>query len=125
MDEEVDMSVHRSAECGRLGVDDEGRDVVIGGWVHRRRDHGNLIFIDLRDRSGIAQVVVRPERSSQAHAVCRNVRNEFVLIVSGTVVRRGPENVNPDIPTGEIEVVARHIEVLNSSDVPPFPLDGP
>ncbi len=113
----------RDTPCGALTGADTGRRVVLAGWVHRRRDHGNLIFIDLRDRSGIVQVVVRPEESAAAHAAARDVRSEYVLAVAGEVVAREEANVNPSLPTGGVEVVARTIEVLNKSDVPPFPLD--
>ncbi len=117
--------MRRTAHCGELRIGDEGRDVVLAGWVHRRRDHGNLIFVDLRDRSGLCQVVVRPEQSPDAHRAARDLRSEFVILVSGRVARRSAENVNATIPTGEIEVVAGNLEVLNRSEVPPFPIDDP
>ncbi len=113
----------RSNACGTLTAADAGRQVTLAGWVHRRRDHGNLIFIDLRDRSGLCQVVLRPEESPEAHAAARDIRSEFVVAVSGEVVKRTGPNVNPNLPTGEIEVVAKRLEVLNRSEVPPFPLD--
>ncbi len=115
--------LRRSASCGSLSRAVAGTEVTLAGWVHRRRDHGNLIFIDLRDRSGICQVVFRPEESAEAHAAARDVRPEFVLAVSGDVVPRDAANVNANIPTGEVEVVARRLQVLNKSEVPPFPLD--
>ncbi|HKY31340.1 MAG TPA: aspartate--tRNA ligase [Candidatus Polarisedimenticolia bacterium] len=123
MREETAAPLRRTAQCGALTRRDTGREVVLAGWVHRRRDHGNLIFIDLRDRSGLCQVVLRPEESAEAHAAARDVRSEYVLAVAGVVVPRDEANVNPGIPTGEIEVVARRLEVLNRSEVPPFPLD--
>ncbi|MGH9870616.1 MAG: aspartate--tRNA ligase [Candidatus Polarisedimenticolia bacterium] len=113
----------RDTVCGSLTLADKGRRVSLAGWVHRRRDHGNLIFIDLRDRSGLVQVVVRPEESVAAHAAARDIRSEYVLAVAGDVVPRDAVNVNPALPTGEVEVVARSIEVLNKSEVPPFPLE--
>jgi len=115
----------RTDGCGDLRDGDTGREVALCGWVHRRRDHGNLIFIDLRDRSGICQVVLRPEEDAAAHAAAGEVRSEYVLAVKGRVARRGQENVNPGIATGEVEVVARELEILNRSEVPPFPLDDP
>ncbi len=108
--------------CGALRGSDTGREVTLAGWVHRRRDHGNLIFIDLRDRSGLCQIVLNPVNNAEAHRIAKDVRSEFVLAVSGTVVRRGDENVNPNMPTGEIEVVVRGFRILNRSEVPPFPL---
>jgi len=116
-------ALKRSDACGTLTAADAGRQVTLAGWVHRRRDHGNLIFIDLRDRSGICQVVLRPEESPEAHAAARDIRGEYVVAVAGEVVRRTEPNVNPNLPTGEIEVVAKRLEVLNRSEVPPFPLD--
>jgi len=115
--------MRRSAHCGDLTTADAGREVTLMGWVHRRRDHGNLIFIDLRDRSGICQIVLRPEESAAAHEAGGEVRSEYVLAVAGTVARRDGPNVNPNIPTGGIEVVARRLQVLSRSEQPPFPLD--
>jgi len=113
----------RTRGCGKITREDVGSEVTLAGWVHRRRDHGNLIFIDLRDRTGLCQVVVRPEEGVAAHAAARDVRPEYVLSVTGKVVTRDVANVNPNLPTGEIEVVASRLEVLNKSEVPPFPLD--
>jgi len=123
MGEAETAGLKRTDGCGALTAADADREVTLAGWVHRRRDHGNLIFIDLRDRTGLCQVVLRPEESAAAHASARDIRSEYVLAVSGVVVRRTPPNVNPNLPTGEIEVVARRLEVLNRSEVPPFPLD--
>ena len=120
----VDRAVPvRTARCGTLTASDIGREVTLAGWVHRRRDHGNLIFIDLRDRSGIVQVVVRPEESQQAHASAGEVRSEFVLSVTGPVIARDAANLNPNLETGQVEVVAKRLVVLNKSELPPFPLD--
>jgi len=96
---------------------------VLTGWVHRRRDHGNLVFVDLRDRYGITQVVFNPEVSPAPHALARNFRPEYVLAIRGSVVRRSPENVNSTLPTGEIEVAADDAEVLNESQPLPFTLE--
>jgi len=94
------------------------------GWVHRRRDLGGLIFIDLRDREGTVQIVLDPEKKSQAHALARDIRNEFVLAVRGHVHLRPSDMINPSLETGEIEVVADDLEILNESNTPPFVLDG-
>ena len=95
----------------------------VAGWVHRRRDHGGLIFIDLRDRSGIVQLVFHPETAPAAHDAAHALRSEDVITARGTVVRRDPENVNPNLPTGEIEVAVEQLEILADADTPPFPLD--
>ena len=113
----------RSRTCGELKAGEEGREVVLTGWVHRRRDHGNLIFIDLRDRYGITQVVFNPEISREAHALAHQVRSEYVLGVEGKVVRRTPENVNPSLATGEVEVMVERAEVLNDCQPIPFTLE--
>jgi aspartyl-tRNA synthetase len=95
----------------------------VAGWVHRRRDHGGLIFIDLRDRSGIVQLVFHPESAPEAHAVAHGLRSEDVITVSGNVTARAPENVNPKLITGEIELNVAEIELLADSDTPPFQVD--
>jgi aspartyl-tRNA synthetase len=105
--------------CGQLRAEDAGKNVVIMGWVNRRRDHGGLIFLDLRDRSGITQVVV-DEQASEAHRKADTARNEYVIAVKGHVRRRGPGLENPNMPTGEIEVVADEILLLNEAKTPPF-----
>ncbi len=106
--------------CGELRADQVGQEVTLAGWVNRRRDHGGLIFIDLRDREGITQVVANPAVSAEAHATASQVRGEYVLRVSG-LVRRRPEGLaNPDMATGDIEVVANAVEILNAARTPPF-----
>jgi aspartyl-tRNA synthetase len=106
--------------CGELRAADAGTAVTLAGWVSRRRDHGGLIFIDLRDRWGLTQIVTDPAVSNQAHTVAENVRGEFVLWVQGTV-RKRPEGLeNPNLETGEIEVVANSLEILNPAQTPPF-----
>lgn len=106
--------------CGELRAEHVGQEVTLAGWVNRRRDHGGLIFIDLRDREGITQVVVNPEVSAEAHATASQVRGEYVLRVRGTVQRRPEGLANPDLATGEIEVVANSVEILNPAHTPPF-----
>ena len=116
-------NVFRDAWCGDLGADDSGREVRVAGWVHRRRDHGGLIFVDLRDRSGIVQLVVDPEVSGDAFALAEQLRSEHVVSAAGEVVRRAPGNVNPNLATGEIEIHVRSLQRLASSATPPFPID--
>ncbi|MEA3374621.1 MAG: aspartate--tRNA ligase [Chloroflexota bacterium] len=110
----------KSHHCGDLGVGHTGQEVVLAGWVNRRRDHGGLVFIDLRDRSGLVQVVANPDVDSEAHATAQEVRNEYVLRIKGRVRARPEGLVNPDIPTGKIEVVADGVEILNPARTPPF-----
>ncbi len=109
----------KDAFAGDLTAGDEGRTVRLAGWVHRRRDHGGLIFIDLRDSHGIVQVVIDPE-NTEAHEAAHRARSEWVLGVEGVVRRRSPETVNADMPTGEIEVFPTRVEVLNEALTPPF-----
>jgi len=103
-----------------LRAKDSGREVTLAGWVHRRRDHGGLIFIDLRDREGITQVVFNPEFVPDMHAVANGLRNEFVIQVVGTVSGRPQGTENLKLPTGEIEILAARLKVLNTSKTPPF-----
>lgn len=112
----------RSHYCGDLNTSHLDQEVVLCGWVHRRRDHGGVIFLDLRDRNGIAQVVVNPD-SEAAFASADRSRNEYVLKVTGTVRHRPEGTVNPNMATGEIELLANAVEVLNTSETPPFMLD--
>ncbi len=111
-------NLKRTKYCGDLRVADADTDVVLMGWVHRRRDLGQLIFIDLRDRAGIAQIVFNKELNQEAHAKAEDLRSEFVVAVEGRVVRR--QKSNPEIPTGEVEVVASRLHILNNSKTPPF-----
>ena len=110
----------KTVNCGELRSGDAGRTVVLAGWVHRRRDHGNLIFIDLRGRDGLVQVVVSPESAPDAHRVVEQVRNEWVVQISGTVSTRPEGTQNPDMPTGEVEVAVTSVRVLAESKTPPF-----
>jgi aspartyl-tRNA synthetase len=112
--------VLKSRNCGELSPADAGQTVVLAGWVHTRRDQGGIVFIDLRDASGIVQVKFDRSTESAAHAVASEVRSEYVLQVTGTVVLREPRWVNPKLPTGELEVAATAAQVLNPSRTPPF-----
>lgn len=110
----------RSHHCGVLGKDMAGQHVILCGWVSKRRDHGGLIFIDLRDRSGIVQIVVDPDTAGSSFKTAEDIRNEYVIKVSGTVRMRDEATVNANIATGMIEIMAEEIEVLNSAKTPPF-----
>ncbi|HIS29389.1 MAG TPA: aspartate--tRNA ligase [Candidatus Avamphibacillus intestinigallinarum] len=110
--------------AGELRETHVDENVTLKGWVQKRRDLGGLIFIDLRDRSGIVQVVFNPEESKEAIEIADTVRNEYVVSIKGTVVKRDPKTFNPEIPTGEIEVMASEIEIINKSKTPPFQIDG-
>jgi aspartyl-tRNA synthetase len=110
----------KTHSCGELRADHVDQEVALAGWVNRRRDHGGLVFIDLRDRSGLVQVVANPDVDPEAHAAAQQARSEYVLQVTG-IVRGRPEGlVNPDIPTGDVEVVAHDVKVLNPAKTPPF-----
>ncbi|MFA6548798.1 MAG: aspartate--tRNA ligase [Candidatus Margulisiibacteriota bacterium] len=111
--------MYRSRNCGELRKTDVGAEALLAGWVHRRRDHGGLIFIDLRDRSGIVQVVFNQE-NKELHALASKLRGEYVASVRGKVVDRAPEAVNKDLSTGEVEVVASALDILNTSKTPPI-----
>jgi aspartyl-tRNA synthetase len=113
----------RDLLCGEARADHVGQRVKLAGWAARRRDHGGLVFIDLRDYSGICQLVINPERAPEAAAVAHQVRNEFVLQAEGEVVRRAPEAVNPNLPTGEVELQVDLLEIISRSDPLPFQLD--
>jgi aspartyl-tRNA synthetase len=113
----------RDLGAGELSPDQAGERHTLAGWVARRRDHGGLVFIDLRDSTGIGQLVVNPERSPEAAAAAHGIRNEFVLRATGEVAARTPENVNPNIPTGEVELQVDELEVLSTSPPLPFQLD--
>ncbi len=113
----------RDAYPGDLRTDDVGREVRLAGWVARRRDHGQLIFVDLRDRSGVVQLVLDPSRAAQAHSLAEHVRSEYVLAVRGDVISRSAETLNPSLPTGEIEVRVTDLEILNASRTPPFEIE--
>jgi aspartyl-tRNA synthetase len=113
----------RDSWAGELDAARAGTSARVSGWVHRRRDHGGLIFIDLRERSGIVQLVFNPATASQAHAEAHKLRSEDVITAAGTVARRAPENVNPNLATGEIEIAVTDMEILADAETPPFPID--
>jgi aspartyl-tRNA synthetase len=112
----------KTHNCGELRLSHAGHTVTLAGWVHRRRDHGGLIFIDLRDRSGIVQVTVNPTRG-EAHALADRVRGEYVLQIAGPVRERPAGTANPNLPTGEVEVLAEELKILSPSKAIPIPLD--
>ena len=112
--------MHKSIDCGSLRKTHLSQDVILAGWVHRRRDHGNIIFLDLRDRSGLIQLVFDPKSAPQAHNIAESVRNEWVLKIKGVVSSRPEGTVNPDMPTGDVEILANDIEIMSRSKTPPF-----
>jgi aspartyl-tRNA synthetase len=113
----------RDSWAGGLDAGRAGSTARVSGWVHRRRDHGGLIFIDLRERSGIVQLVFNPATAAAAHAEAHRLRSEDVITAAGTVNKRAPENVNPNLATGEIEIAVSDMEILADSETPPFPVD--
>jgi len=115
--------MYKTISCGDLRATHVGQTVTLAGWVHRRRDHGGVTFLDLRDRAGIVQVVANPETSPQAHASAEAARPEWVLQVEGKVRRRPAGMENPLLPTGEVEVEVRSLTVLNPARTPPFPVN--
>ena len=112
----------RSHYCGDLRASESGQEVEIYGWVHRRRDHGGVIFLDVRDRTGVLQVVFDPDQE-ESFAIADSVRNEYVLMAKGKVRARPEGTVNPDMPTGEVEVLGKELRLLNAAKTPPFQLD--
>ncbi len=114
----------RTNNCGELRLEDAGKKVVLAGWVQSYRDHGNLVFLDLRDREGLTQLVFDPEVRPEAHRLARTVRCEWVVVAGGTVRPRGEGLENPKLPTGQIEVVVDQFDVLNMAKTPPFETDG-
>ncbi len=119
---ELDLlgNLQRTHMCGELRLSADGQQVVVMGWVNRRRDHGNLIFLDVRDRSGIVQIVLDKELCPDAHAKAEAVRPEYVVAIEGTVRRRDAASINPNMPTGEIEIDAKALRILNDAKTPPF-----
>ncbi len=112
----------RTHYCGQINTQHIDQEIVLCGWAHRRRDHGGVIFIDLRDREGLAQIVCNPEQSAM-FAIAESIRNEYCLKVTGKVRGRPEGTVNPNMATGEVEVLCQKIEILSASLTPPFHLD--
>jgi len=120
----ANVKAHKKTHtCGELSQKDVGATVTLMGWVNTRRDHGGLVFIDLRDRAGITQVVINPETAADAHKLAHDIRSEFVLAITGTVAPRPGTTVNPKLPTGEIEVIVSGLSVLNPSKPLPFMIE--
>src|SRR5947207_174049 len=117
-------NLERTHSCGDLRTNDIGQQVVLMGWVAKRRDFGELTFIDLRDRAGITQVVFNAEDAPEAHARAKELRGEYVIAVIGTVVARAESTRNPKLATGDVEVHAQKLLVLNDARTPPFQLDA-
>jgi aspartyl-tRNA synthetase len=117
------MSAWRDLMCGEVRPDDVGKTLTVSGWADGRRDHGGLVFVDLRDRTGVCQLVLNPANAPKAAALGHEIRNEFVLRARGEVVRRAPEAVNPNLPTGEVELQVETLEILSRSTPLPFQLE--
>ena len=115
--------MYKDTDCGAPRASDIGNEINVAGWVHRRRDHGNLIFVDLRDRTGLLQVVFNPEVAPDAHRLAEGMRSEWVIQVRGTVRARLPGAANPNLDTGEIELIVNDSTVLNRSMTPPFEVE--
>lgn len=111
---------YRTTWCGHVSEEQVEQTVRVAGWVHRRRDHGNLVFIDLRDCTGLVQLVFDPARAERAHAASHALRSEFVLSAQGRVLKRDPERVNPNLPTGAIEILVEDLDILAEAKTPPF-----
>jgi aspartyl-tRNA synthetase len=115
---------YRDTWAGEVRAGDVGKEIRVAGWVHRRRDHGGLIFIDLRDRTGLLQLVFRPEEAPQAHAAAHGLRPEDVLTARGKLLKREEGTINPQLPTGEVELAVDEIEQLADAETPPFEIDS-
>jgi aspartyl-tRNA synthetase len=116
--------MYRTHNCGELKKEDVGQEVTLSGWVHRRRDHGGIIFIDLRDQNGLTQIKFDPDVNKEAHGLAESLRSEWVVKVTGEVLARPEDMVNKKLPTGEIEVAVSELEILNKSKTPPFEIDN-
>ncbi|PWT91053.1 MAG: aspartate--tRNA ligase [Acidobacteria bacterium] len=113
----------RDFYCGEIRKEHVGKELKLAGWVARRRDLGNLIFIELRDRTGIVQLVFNPQENDEAHRTAKNLRPEFVAYVEGRVVERSKDTINPNMTTGEVEIQASKLQILNEAKTPPFPVE--
>src|SRR6185295_14151051 len=118
----LENALKRTDYCGRIDRRYLGETVTLMGWVHRRRDHGGVIFVDLRDRHGLVQIVFNPDRVA-SFAAAESLRSEYVIRVTGLVRLRPEGGANPNLVSGEIEVLAHDMEILNAAQTPPFPLD--
>src|SRR5690348_4237999 len=116
--------MYRTTDCNSLRKTDIGKDAILAGWVHVSRDHGGVIFIDLRDREGITQIVFRPEENAPLANEARGLRSEDVIEVGGKVAARVPGTENPKLATGDIEIIPTRLRVLNRADNLPFPIDA-
>src|SRR5450432_2455030 len=115
--------LRRTHTCGELRAADTGKRALLMGWVHRRRDLGGVIFIHLRDRDGVTQLVFHADAGAEGHRRAETLGSEYVIAVEGTVARRTPETVNPTLPTGEVELAVEKLWILNESRTPPFPME--
>jgi len=115
--------LRRTHTCGQLRASDAGQRALLMGWVHRRRDLGGVIFIHLRDREGVTQIVFHEDAAEEVHKKAEMLGSEYVVAVEGTVAKRTAETVNPNLPTGEVELVAETLWLLNESRTPPFPME--
>ena len=115
--------MYRTHTCGELTSKDLGKKVILAGWVHRRRDHGGLIFIDLRDRYGLTQIVFNPAKSKELHDTAESLRGEYVVMVDGEVSLRPKGTENPKLKTGEVEIAVSKLTILNTAKTPPFEID--
>jgi len=112
--------MYRTHTCTELSIDDIGNHVILSGWVHKRRDLGDLIFLDLRDRSGLMQIVFDSKTAEKEHKIAETIRSEYVIKVEGIVRKRDDGSINPNLKTGEIEVEIKNIEILNKAKTTPF-----
>src|SRR6266404_9992192 len=113
----------RTHHCGELRGAQVGEKVTLAGWVHVRRDHGGIVFIDLRDREGLTQIVFDPQHNKQSWELAQSLRSEFVIVVDGAERKRPAGTENTKLPTGEIEVLAHQLDILKPSETPPFQID--
>src|SRR5262245_52644914 len=118
------VNEYRNTWCGQVLPDRVDTDARVAGWVHRRRDHGGLIFIDLRDRTGLVQLLFNPDEAGEAFGLGHRLRSEDVLSAKGRVVRRSPETVNPELPTGEVEIRVAEADLLADAETPPFEIES-